>query len=187
MTTPDITPQPLEIEGRTFYNCTSTSFKQDIYVMSVMRKSGLEKLASEFDITKTDILDEVAQDIIVTASINGQLFEMLGAVLEEEGVPWTVESAKENAEFFAELRDKRDKDALHGAIVSVILGFFVSGLLSSKNLKNSLNPATVAAAVSPTAGIMLSNAQPVGIRTSEFGTSSSANSPDSTKGDLPTS
>jgi hypothetical protein len=102
-------------------------------------------------------------------------------------VPWTVESAKENAEFFAELRDKRDKDALHGAIVSVILGFFVSGLLSSKNLKNSLNPATVAAAVSPTAGIMLSNAQPVGIRTSEFGTSSSANSPDSTKGDLPTS
>jgi hypothetical protein len=118
------------ISGRTFRPCASTTFKQDMYVMTLLKAAGLVKLADGFDITKD--LDEVAQVIIVEAFASGKLFDLLGAVMEEVGVPWTVDGAKANGEFFGNLSGTEDKKKLHGSIVGILLGFFVSGALSGK-------------------------------------------------------
>ena len=104
--------------------------------MGILLESGLQKLAAEFDISKDDISD-VSQKVIVTAFNHGRLFELVAASVEEVGKPWTIESAKANATFFSKLTDPKDKASLKTSIVAVILGFFVSGLLSSKNSKFS--------------------------------------------------
>lgn len=150
---------PVTVGGRHFYVTRDTTYEQDMYVMSVMRKAGLEKLAAEFDMTNVEGFDEVAQSLVVTAFENGQLFRMLGGILEEDGFEWTPEEADENAIFFSQLRDKEDKEALRGSMVAAILGFFVNGLLSSRTSPNSSTNVTM---------------QPVSTRPSVVSPSSSA-------------
>lgn len=141
------------IEGRTFRGSVSTTFEQDIYIMQVLEEAGLSDLASTFDITKDDIGD-IQSRVIIKAFSSGKLFDLLAASLEEEGVKWTVHRAKENAKFFANIRKTEDKKNLRGSIVGVVLGFFVSGLLSSKTFQKSstvsLEP------VEPDSGLQLS-------------------------------
>lgn len=122
----------ITVQGRKFLAVNDTTFEQDIYIMQLLEESGLQKLAAEFDITKDDISD-VSTKVIVTAFSTGKLFELVAASVEEIGVVWSVEQAKLNAIFFRQLTDPQDKAALKSSIVAVILGFFVSGLLSSKS------------------------------------------------------
>jgi hypothetical protein len=177
MTAPSLLDQattvpPITVAGRTFRASTSTTFKQDIYVMSLVTDSGLEDIATKFKAGNFDI-DVVAQQIIIQAFTRGKLFELLGAVMEEEGVDWTIERAKANAEFFASLRASEDKVALRGSIVAVILGFFVSGLLASRTLTTSLTSEQSDPDAGPTSSPEVSS-------TSAAGTASSGNLPDST-------
>lgn len=139
-TTQDVPVVEITVAGRSFRPCPSTTFKQDMYVMTLLKAAGLVKLADGFDLATND-LDEVAQQIIIEAFASGKLFDLLGAVMEEVDVPWTVAGAKANAEFFADLSATDDKKALHGSIVGILLGFFVSGALSGKTSpKFSMEP-----------------------------------------------
>jgi hypothetical protein len=154
--------------------------------MSLVTEAGLEDIAAKFKEGNFDI-DEVAQKIIITAFTRGKLFELLGAVMEEEGTDWTIERAKANAEFFANLRSTEDKLALRGSIVAVILGFFVSGLLASRNSTISLTSeqsfdrnGVIVPSVAPTPS-------PEATSTSVTGTASSENSPTSTSPATPAS
>jgi hypothetical protein len=181
-----LTTQPITVGGRTFRPSASTTFKQDIFVMSLVTEAGLEDIAAKFKEGNFDI-DEVAQKIIITAFTRGKLFELLGAVMEEEGTDWTIERAKANAEFFANLRSTEDKLALRGSIVAVILGFFVSGLLASRNSTISLTSeqsydrnGVIVPSVAPTPS-------PEATSTSVTGTASSENSPTSTSPATPAS
>lgn len=125
-------PVEFELQGRKFRAIHDTTFEQDIFIMGILAASGLQKLAAEFDIAKDDIGD-VSQQVIITAFSHGRLFELVAASVEEVGKGWSIEQAKANADFFSKLKDTKDKLALRGSIVAVILGFFVSGLLSSKS------------------------------------------------------
>lgn len=120
----------LQVSGRTFRPSVQTTFEQDLYIGSMLRDAGLIKMAAGFNIA-TDKVSDVAADIITTAFASGKLFALLGAMMEEVDVPWTIEGAKKNAHFFAQLRDNHEKQKLHGTIVGVILAFFVSGAASS--------------------------------------------------------
>ncbi len=130
--TRDTQPVEVEVQDRRFRAMHDTTFEQDIYIMGILAESGLQELASSFDIAKDD-LSNVSQQVIITAFKHGRLFELVAASMEEVGKPWTIESARANAVFFSKLTDAKDKLALRSSIVAVILGFFVSGLLSSKN------------------------------------------------------
>jgi hypothetical protein len=161
MTVPAFDISNVVVGGRTFRPSTSTTFRQDMYVMQLVKEAGLDEMAKEFAVDNGEI-SNVAQDVIVTAFVHGKLFELLGAVMEEGGKKWNIRAAKENAEFFAELNSTEDKMALKGAIVAVILGFFVSGLLASASSKPSSvpldsSPAAPRNATGPTAasGILL--------------------------------
>lgn len=132
----EIEAMDIVVSGRRFKTATSMTFEQDIYTLKVLEESGLQDLARQYDPIHTDI-SKLSTKVIVTAFGSGKLFELLGAVLEEEGVPWSIKTAEENAHFFSQLRDPQDKSALKSSMVAVILGFFVSGLLSSKTSKMS--------------------------------------------------
>lgn len=121
----------IEVAGRRFKNSTATTFEQDMYVMQLLEETGLQKLAQDFNVLEQDI-SEISSKVIIQAFASGKLFHLLAGTLEEVGVPWTVKNAQVNGEFFSKLTDPKDKDALKGSLVAVILSFFVSGLLSSK-------------------------------------------------------
>lgn len=121
----------LEVAGRKFRPSTETTFEQDLYIGGMLKEAGLVKMAAGFDMGKDEVSD-VAMDIITTAFKSGKLFEILGAMMIEENVPWTIESAQKNAHFFSQIRSTAEKQKLHGVIVGVILAFFVSGAISSQ-------------------------------------------------------
>lgn len=127
----------VEVAGRKFRGVTNTTFKQDMLIMQILHEAGLRELAEKYDVLKDD-LGSVAESVIVAAYKSGKLFDLLGAVMIENGQKWTLKSAKTNSEFFAELTAPEDKQALKGSIVAVILGFFVSGLFVSRTSQISL-------------------------------------------------
>lgn len=135
LTPPAITPD-ITVAGRRFVSSTSTTFRQDLYVMQLIADAGLERMSPAVMAHGYE-LDTLSEQVILAAFASGKLFPLLGAVLEEVGVPWTLLGAKENAEFFANLRDPQDKAALNASIAAVILGFFMSGLLSSGTSRRS--------------------------------------------------
>jgi hypothetical protein len=120
------------VAGRRFHVTGETTFEQDIYIMQLLEETGLQSLAQNFDITKDDV-GAISSKVIITAYASGKLFLLLAAVMEEVGTVWSKEQAVANGEFFSKLKRSEDKEALKGSIVSVILSFFVSGLLSSNN------------------------------------------------------
>lgn len=119
----------VEVAGRRFTAVSDTSFEQDIWIMQLLQESGLRQMAEKFNVVSDD-LSNVSQEVIIAAFRSGKLFQLLGAVMVEDGKEWTLESAKANADFFAKLTSREDKNAMRASIVSVILGFFVSGLLA---------------------------------------------------------
>jgi hypothetical protein len=135
---------PILLAGRAFRPCTTTTLKQDIYVMRLVRSSGLQALAEGFDITQDTLDGDVAQDILVTAFTHGKLFHLLSAVLYEDGKPWTVKTARQNARFFADLVHPDDKAVMQASIVGILLSFFVNGLVSSMSSHISLSALEVA-------------------------------------------
>lgn len=131
---PEVPIGAVTVGGRTFQPVQDTSFEQDIYIWQLVVDAGLQDLAQAFDLRK-DSVDDISMGIVMTAFKQGRLFDLLGSVLEEDGVPWSIDTAKANAQFFAQLRDKKDKQSLYNNIASTLLGFFVSGLVSSKTFE----------------------------------------------------
>lgn len=170
----------VEVGGRKFTAVSDTSFEQDILIMQLLHESGLRQIAEKFNIVKDDLSD-VSQEVIIAAFKSGKLFQLLGAVMVEDGKEWTLESAKANADFFAKLSSREDKSALKGSIVSVILGFFVSGLLAlGTSEMSSVRPESVDAQ-QPEKSPIAANT------TSEIGESSSGNSESTTQTATPQS
>jgi hypothetical protein len=171
-------PPELEVGGKFFLTKFETTFEQDLHIMSVIREAGLDKLGAEIDFTTAEMSD-IASRIIIKAFASGKLFDLLGAILCERGKEWSMDLARDQGLFFSRLKKPEDKKALHGAIVMVILGFFVSGLMSSKTSQVSLTPAQ-----EYDAGQMQPKTEEQ--ETSDSGDQSSESSPDSIPQDTTT-
>ena len=166
----------LNISGRTFRPCTSTTFEQDIHIMAMVRDAGIMKVGATFDPLTQD-LDDIAQQIIMQAFSSGKLFDLLAGTLEEVGVPWSMGEARANAQFFAQLTDAADKAALNGSIVGALLGFFISGAASSLISPKSSRPPMTFNAVGVRTDVLPSSEVP---RTTATGTPLSETSPGTT-------
>ncbi len=128
------TDDKIVIANRTFHPATKTTFNQDLYVLELIEGAEVEALTKA---TK-DNLEDAALKVLTRATKSGKLFLLLAALIVEEGTKWTVESSKANAEFFGNLDEPADKEQLHGAIVGVLLSFFVNAEAFSKtSLKSS--------------------------------------------------
>lgn len=117
--------EPLVIQGRVFVPVEKTTFEQDMYIMSRMRKAKIDSLLQTTGIDPTS-LSKVGESILIAAYETGMLFELIGALYNEKGKKWTPEGAKERAEFFAGLDDQEDKAKTTNTIATIIISFFVS-------------------------------------------------------------
>ena len=126
----------VELAGRTFLSGGITTMRQDLQAMRLIQKVGAQHLQPD----ESKDAGEMMMDVIFRAVENGVLFEMLAAVLVEEGKSWSESSAKANAEFFAGLTDPQDKERLNASLAGVILAFFMSALERSGISPNSLIP-----------------------------------------------
>jgi hypothetical protein len=124
-------PEAIVIAGRRFVPTAKTTFDQDLYMMSLMTQTGLDEIVHSFDPQKMELTD-VAARCIAVAYESGKLFLILGAGLLEEGTKWSKERSIQNAEFLASLDESADKEALHSLVATVILGFFLTAISSSK-------------------------------------------------------
>lgn len=135
------------VGGKRFVPSTKTTFEQDMYVANLVSKAKLDELTQDFanNFEQTDLSGK-AQQLVMQAYNSGQLFHLLSGVLSgPDGIAWSPAQAKENAEFFANLTEEQDKQALHGSIVGAILGFFVSALTSSKTSRKFSSAPVVSA------------------------------------------
>lgn len=143
-------PRSIALAGRTFVptDARGTTFGQDMYVMTHARAAGLDQV--EEIIGPERALEEVAFEIISRAFSSGHLFELLAALLVEEGQAWSEERAQENAVFFAAVTDTEAKRELTEAVVGLVLAFFVKGAASSGISLKSFYAADVAGAAPDT-------------------------------------
>lgn len=129
------TPQgtTITIAGQVYRPVVDTSFEQDLYAMQLVSEAGLTDLAASFEKDSDKDLETLATRLVLQAFRSGKLFELLAAVIQGPGpTPWSIEQAQVNAKVFATLTAPEDKKALQGSLVGVILGFFVSGVVSLK-------------------------------------------------------
>lgn len=142
-------------DGRVFHITEATTSRQDMWVMTRLDKAGLEVIAQRY--STPDKLDELAVKCVEAAYDNGTLYEILAGMLVEDGVKWTQETARKNAEYFADLTNSEDKIAIQGPIVSILMLYFASGLASSttslKSLETEGSAASPASSESPLSAI----------------------------------
>ena len=116
-------------DGRKFKITEATTSRQDMWVMTRLDQAGLEVIAATYN--TPDKLDQLAIKCVEAAYENGTLYEILAGILVEDGKKWTQESARKNAEYFSDLTDQNDKNAINGPIVSILMLYFASGLVST--------------------------------------------------------
>lgn len=134
-----MTDERLTIGGRVFQRATVTTLDQDAYVMQRMRAFGLAEMASAFD-PKTGHMEDFGEKVLLAAFESGQLYEILGGTLVEEGVKWSRAVATANASFFASVTGRNDKQTIYGTTSAILLDFLlVAATLSPTFLRSSMS------------------------------------------------
>ncbi len=118
--TKELADESIVIHGRTFHPVEFTTFDQDLFLMERMRHAGLDSIPAELEAGK---MQKVAEEILFTAYKTGVLFEVVAGIMVEKDVPWTSDEAMLNADLFANLIDKDEKQALNGVMVGAVLSF----------------------------------------------------------------
>ena len=168
----------ITIQGRTFRTPKRTTIAQDLYARKMLKAANLDTFVQRIDL-KTYEMDEFAEEIILRAYDTGVLFQMLSALLAEDGVKWTEEWAGSAAQFFADVEEEDDKAKLFQPIAGLVLSFFINAVASFENGEPvSISPISQDA---PEATATSIDANGVRATTpSETGRPSSTNSPIST-------
>lgn len=189
MTSPVVEPTanlpssfPIKVNGRAFRPPTEMTYERDMYIVQLLDESGLDKLVDMYNPLEEELSD-VAKRMVIKAFSTGKMFRLLATALDEDGVEWSFAECDKNEQFFKKLTRKEDKLALQSSIVMVLMGFIVSGVLSSRTSRNY--------SLRPSASLPISNDPftSVGVRssTSASGATSSEPSPTTTQPSSPSS
>jgi hypothetical protein len=135
----------LEIGGRKFRAVTQNlTANQDDFIYVQLRRSGamdLLRRLGKYSTVGLDWTEDQRGEEMLSLILESQLKPLvLAGCLTEEGTLWRRESALKNAEFFGAVTDPDDKQILTKCIVSVVVGFFLSGALSSGTSRKSSSP-----------------------------------------------
>ena len=111
---------------RFFAPAEQTTSRQDGWLMVQLEDAGILSLA---DKSKSgDEPDEAGKRAVMVQAIrSGHFHKILAALFVEDGKTWNVKDAEANAEFFADVTDPAQKEALMSSFVGVLAGFFTKG------------------------------------------------------------
>lgn len=129
---PKVAPPPKDIvltfRGRRFIQSARISMRQDARILDLTERSGLTAFFSEAAAKPNEpVKPDIVRGLIVECYRKGTLWDLLAALLREEGKEkWTQADADATAEMFAELDDPEEKARAYDAILELLLGFFVA-------------------------------------------------------------
>lgn len=119
----------IELGGRIFTPVKNSTIEHDFWLMGHIRAAGLDQVRVE----EGENPDEFVMRLLREAINSGRVFLLLGGLMIQEGTPpdkWTPVLAKETAEFLKKLTAPEDKARIQQQVVSMLIGFFETGLAS---------------------------------------------------------
>ena len=137
------------LAGHAYAPLLVSTIEHDFWLMSHIRAARLDALTKAEDESAEEFVSRILHEVIDS----GSAFELLGGMLIPANVPveqWTPERANETAAFIRKLTDPEDKAKVQAQLISLLIGFFESGLSSltislSSSGDMEKQPGTVAA------------------------------------------
>jgi hypothetical protein len=119
----------VKIAGKEFKPVVNSTMRHDIWVQGQIERAGLGNLS----VLEHETPEDFARRVFRMACMNADVFLLLGGLImpvDENPVKWTVDMAKQTAEFLGNVIDDRDKAIVQAQIHSALTSFFITGLLS---------------------------------------------------------
>ncbi len=107
-----VSREAISVGGRQFEPAHDVTFRHHIWMMNHVYAAGLHEPAENQFVQLGRLL------------ASGRIPQLLAGAMLEIGVPWTPEGAEKTAEFFGNLTDQADINALDAALMVVIANFF---------------------------------------------------------------
>jgi len=130
------------IGGRTFLTIKESTVEQDFLFLALVKRARLDDVVLE----PGESPEDFARRLLEAAVENGAILEILACLLvPEEAAPrgrdpgeaWTREMSEETARFLGGLKRPEDKDKIRGLVLSLLIPFVESGIVSLRTSMRS--------------------------------------------------
>jgi hypothetical protein len=121
--------------GRTFLTMRESTVEQDFHFLALVKRARIDEIVME----RGETPETFARRLLETTIESGAILDLLGCLLvPEEAAPrdhdpgeaWTREMGEETARFLGGLRDPTDKATIRSLVLSLLVSFFESGIVS---------------------------------------------------------
>jgi len=140
--------------GRTFLTVKESTVEQDFRFLALVRQARIDEVTFE----PGESPEAFARRLLEVAVESGAILKILGCLLvPEEAAPrdrdpgeaWTLEMAEETARFLGGLKKPEDKDKIRGLVLSLLIPFVESGIVSLRTSMTSSRAAIPKMSKSP--------------------------------------
>lgn len=123
------------ISGRTFLPLRESTVEQDFRFLSLVGRAKIDEVVMQ----PGESPEVFARRLLEVTIESGAILDLLGCLLIPEdkascdrdpGEVWTPEMGQETARFLGQLRDPKDKAEVRGLVLSLLVSFFESGIVS---------------------------------------------------------
>jgi len=130
------------IGGRTFLTIKESTVEQDFLFLALVKRARLDDVVLE----PGESPEDFARRLLEAAVESGAILEILACLLvPEEAAPrgrdpgeaWTREMAEETARFLGGLKKPEDKDKIRSLVLSLLIPFVESGIVSLRTSMRS--------------------------------------------------
>lgn len=128
--------------GRTFLTMRESTVEQDFHFLALVKRSRIDEIVME----RGETPEIFARRLLETTVESDAILDLLGCLLVPEevaprdrdpGEAWTREMGDETARFLGGLRDPTDKATIRSLVLSLLVSFFESGIVSLRTSTTS--------------------------------------------------
>jgi hypothetical protein len=121
--------------GRTFFTLRESTVEQDFHFLALVKRARID----EITLAPGESPEAFARRLLEATVESGAILDLLGCLLvPEESAPrdrdpgeaWTRVMGDETARFLGRLRDPADKAKIRSLVLSLLVSFFESGIVS---------------------------------------------------------
>jgi len=123
------------IGGRTFLPLHESTVEQDFRFLALINRARIDEVVMQ----PGESPEAFARRLLEMTIESGAILDLLGCLLIPEdiapqdrdpGEAWTPEVGRETARFLGQLRDPKDKAEVRSLVLSLLVSFFESGIVS---------------------------------------------------------
>ena len=132
--------------GRVFLPVSESTVEQDFRFLALVKQARVD----EITMTQSESPEDFARRLLETTIESGVILDLLGCLLIPEdrapqdrdpGEAWTRQMGDETARFLGGLRTPKDKAEVRGLVLTLLVSFFDSGIVSLWTSKMSSHEA----------------------------------------------